>query len=465
MTTNKGLGIHEFLSHSSRGGGGKILDWKQEGRVKVFLHPRAPIHPVWRHNWYKVVEVEDKDTKEKVKKVFQFRFGCHETEAICRKSRFRDRETSVREYPPAICPLDMMVEAVVHLVVTGKIAWTDPVFEFRGDDPEYDVTLTAAGLYGGYNRKSFSKEQIAQMRKAGVRRDEAWKEDARVKLAYVFQVVDADDPSDGIVTAIEPALLGDKVKAEIGKVMKRKGRESGDPTLHPYPLEWTIDEDQEDFGKKYDATALEEPPSAGVLDLFKQEPESIDKYIEPGDCLALLESMRAHCVLDEGLLDFERIFKPARDAGLMKPRPKPEDEHSDSDDDDAEEDDEATTTSKEELYDCDVCGAATMRDTDLACPACGAEYDEAGLAKRKCAACGTLCTIARDEDRTICPACATIHSSREWEVIKKGGQAPAEKPAPRKRSAAATTTTTTEMQPEGKPAAKKKSGDTVPFSR
>jgi hypothetical protein len=488
---SKGLGIAEFLNHSSRGGGGKILSWREDGRVTAFLHPLSPIYPVWRHNWFEVAEVEDKETGDKTRKVFARRFVCHERELINKKSRFRDKKTGEREYPPEVCPMDMMLDQVVQLVRKGKLKWTDPVFRFEGDDPdsEYNVTLTAAGLYGGY-RGELTKEQVAELRRAHIDRREAWREDVRSKLSYIFQVISVASPGDGIVTMIEPAMLADRMKSEIGKVMKRKGREGGDPTLHPYPLEIVWNKDEEDISKTYDVTALEDPPSAEVLEHFKQKPESIDQYTAPGDCVWLLASMREACQLAEGLLDFDAIFAAAEKAGLMVEKEfneglKPDDETPDGDDAPVGD---VKGAAGSQLYECDHCGAETMGETELKCSACGAEYDETGLTARPCNECKAIIQLPEKKgDAAICPKCASIHAEKDgaWMTTKKGGaakekEAPVEEKKPaRKRfevqaeKAEKKQEKATSPKPEGKPASegkptaaasKKASGDKVPFS-
>lgn len=450
-----GLGIDEFLNHSGKSGGGSVLSWREDGQVVIWLHPKSPIHALWRHNWFDVVEVEDKDTKEKERKVFSRRFVCHERELINKKQNFRDKVTKEREYPPEVCPMDFMVDCVVDLVVKGELNWTDPVFEFIGDDPtsEYNVTLTAGGIYNAFKQaeKGMTKEQRAELRKAGIRMDEAWKQDTRVKLNYLFTGV--ADPTEGIVQMIEPKGLGDKMKGAIRDRVRVKGRDAGDPTKNPYPFEWTYDEEK-DFDDKYHVVALEDKPSAEVLALLREAPPSTTQFTDPGDCFWLFESMQEHCVSDVLRPHIGEWFVEAKKRGLMQPKPKKEAAHDDSDDEDEapasepapkkgtaktkEPEPEPDQSDDQELYECDHCGTATLGETDTKCSACGAEYDGKTnrLIARPCNECKTLVKLDGDGP-FICPKCATIHELVEqgegdnvetvWMTRKKGG-APKEEP-------------------------------------
>lgn len=438
------LGVEGFLKHSSRGGGGSVLQWRSKtggtAEVDVWLHRKASLaHSVWRHSWFDVVEVEDSETKEKVKKVFRRPFVCHERELICKKRNFRDKKTGEREYPPDVCPIDFMIEDVLKLVRTGKIAWTDTVFRFEGSDPdsEWNVELTAAGIYGGY-RGELTKEQIKELRKAGIRRDEVWSQDLRAKLSYLFSVV--ADPTDGMQVAIETELLGNKFKTELGKRLKVKGRDLGDPQQHPYPFNWKHDPDAQ-INDAYEVTALEKQPTEEILKLIDGPAPKLDVHLEPGNCLWLYHSMIEACVLEEGLLNFDSIFQAAKEAGLMKEKPKVEEVTDAADDADPPE----VEDGKPELYDCDHCGAATMTDTGTECSNCGAGYGENGdLNARPCNECRAVIKLEGEGPRFICPKCASIHeqgpkkkgTTASWTTFKKGAAPATEAKPSRKRSEA-----------------------------
>ena len=457
-----GMSIDDFLGHKTGGGGSSVFlknDWKDDGQIVIWLHTQSLIYPLWAHNWPKVVEREDRKTKEKKTEVWSDRFVCHEREAILRKMRFRDRDTGEREYPPEVCPCCILPEVVRRLVNEGAISWVDPIFRFEADDEDRSITITAGGCYNGFNRKDLSKSEIAELRRAGIRRDEAWRENLLVRCSYLFQVVQASEPGEGLKLALTPSALGDKMKGAIRDEIRRRGKEKGNPMLTPYPFEWQFDEKAQ-FDDKYHVVALDEEPSDEVRDLIEGEPLETDEIIEKGNCAALRASMEAHALVE---LPWDEIFGPAEKAGLMKAQasePKkartPEvrsakagaatsaDEAEDETEEDETEEDETEEdetrapgkgdAAEPELYECDHCGKETLSETDFVCSECGAEYVEEGkqvvLAKRPCAlpGCATKVDVTGEGPNYICESCSTIHKVvpnnlgdiDSWEVVKAG---------------------------------------------
>ncbi|NJL44348.1 MAG: hypothetical protein HC945_03480, partial [Nitrosarchaeum sp.] len=129
---------------------------------------------------------------------------------------------------------------VEKLVDEGKLSWTDVVFKFEGD--EEDLELLAGGMCGMFQKDTLSKAQKKELREAGVRQDEAFRQNIQARAGFMFCVVDDANPGAGPVVATESKSLGQKMQLEIKKQMKRDPQR-GDPTLHPYPFEWKYDKD------------------------------------------------------------------------------------------------------------------------------------------------------------------------------------------------------------------------------
>lgn len=333
-------GLDEFLHHSTRSGGGAYLSgWKEEGRIKVYLHTEIWSAPCWNHGVPHVIEYEDRETKDKVLALRTQRWVCHETEEILKRQYFRDRKVGMlgeREAPPVLCPCCFLGEAVIAGIRSGSIVWTEPLFKWEADGEE--MVLTAGGLAGLYGKKDLSREQLRELRVAGIRRDEAWKENVSPRLQYLFCVVDAANPADGVQKAFESKGLGDKLKKAVRDEIRRKGGgEKGNPVINPFPFEWTYD-DAGQFDDKYAVLAMtEEVPTAEILGLIRGPAPDVDRDLEPGNCYWLRNELEAHYIGPADALDFEGIFAGATKAGLMTPPPESKADADAESDEDVEE--------------------------------------------------------------------------------------------------------------------------------
>lgn len=448
-----GMSLTAFLGHRTSGGSGEYLEpWRDKGHVRIWLHTTAAFHALWNHNWPIVKTVKDKTTKEDRLMVFSTRFVCHDPETVTRKARFKD-DDGRREHAPIRCPICLMLDWISARIAAGKLDWCEPIFRFEGDDPEKSVTLFAGGMVGLFGKKDLTKDEKQEMRKAGVVVKDAWRQKAEVRCQYLFQVVDDADPSAGVVKALEAGDLGDKLKTELQKEIKKRG-EKGNPGINPYPLLWEYDENEQQFGKKYSVTALsDDRPSKTILNLIRGPKLDLSKDIAPGNCLELRAAMEAHLV--EGVdLPLDEFFAEAEKLGLMdesrqkkaasKPAQKPAQRTAARDDDDEDEDDDdepesvppkkqtsATSTKAsakpaqkkqneppiENGAACDFCGKG-IGDDDLTCPHCGATYDDDGeditLDGIPCLDCKTVVPLKGGEGdelamRFICPNDAVIH--------------------------------------------------------
>ncbi len=322
----KRRGVDEFLNYSTRAGGGAYLaGWKEDGKITVWLHTVLFAAPAYLHNVPHVVERKSEEKGEdKELAVMGQRWICHESDEVLKRQYFYDKETGEREYPPQVCPMCMVTEEVRRLYRAGKIGWCDPVFEWKGDGKE-DLVILAGGLDGSFNMKDPPREKVREMRLAGVRRDESFKQDLRPKLKFLFCVVDDADLEAGVQKAWEGKALGEKLKKAVRDEIKRAKCKAdpegtaGNPTVNPYPFQWEYD-DSKDFSDKFDILALtKEQPTEEVLRLIRGPAPDVDRDLQPGNCFSLRVELEEHCVLKKGLLDFDRCFAPAAKAGLMAP--------------------------------------------------------------------------------------------------------------------------------------------------
>lgn len=332
-TRRHGMGLDSFLNHSNRGGGGAYLSsWKKDGRILVWLHSKEWSAPCWNHPLPRLVEPsKDKDADAADLRVSTSRWVCHESEATLKRQYFREK-SGAREFPPELCPFCLVIECVHSLVKRGKLGWLDPVFEWLGDGPDDSLVITAGGMYNAFRAKDIGKEQLREMKRAGIRMDEAWKQDLRARLQYLFLVVDDADVEAGVQKTFETVGLANHLKKAIRDEMRRN-ETRGNPSLRPYPFEWTYDE-AEQFDKRYDVLAMTDREMTDAIRrlIVDEEAPDVSRDLEPGNCYQLRVELETH--LAKGVsLPFDEIFEAARKAGLMEP-PKETKEAEDLDDED-----------------------------------------------------------------------------------------------------------------------------------
>ena len=411
------MGLDEFLGHSSterRGGGARVLNWKKRNpaQIETWLHAQASIVALWRHGWPRVVERERDG--EKVVEVWGGNFNCWESEEVLRKQHRRD-DSGARIAPPRVCPICLMVEHVRGLVSAGKMEWTQPLFAFKGDDSDKDTILTAAGLYNGFNG-DLSRQEIADLRKAGVRRDEAWKQNTMAKCSYLFAIVDNSEVEKGVQVCIETTALGDAVKRVIRDQIDSLGEREGHPLRNPYAIRWEYRPQEQEFSKKYRALAmprLELTPE--IRDLINGPLPDLGEHIGRGNVAALRASMESHALVQ---LPWDRFFAAAEaEEGVSTPKatsPAPKAESAPEGPSSASN--EASPVRRRgaaaktgpvepswpegtKLLPCDACGA-NMAETDSTCWKCSAKYevDEPAPAKAAPAKSGKAAGWVEEDD-------------------------------------------------------------------
>lgn len=420
------LGLDEFLNYGqgeNDSGDNVVLNWKKNiddnrGSVLGWLHTKAAIQLVNRHQWHKVVELKD-DNGNKRSEVFGDRFVCHENPELIKLRKYRFSSRQDRNYPvPQICPFDKMLDMVFELVRSGRLPWTEPLFAFQGSGSgrkTEDVILHAAGIYGGFGEKNMARERVQALKRARINAGEAWRQDARPKANYLLQIVEHDHPEKGTRLVIEGDGFKNAMSEAINKERTRRRNKELmpiGPAATPFPFMFEYDKTQK-FDSRYSAAAMGDELSPAVRALIFDETKIIDtrEYRQKSDPEAFYASLQEHCLirgLDWGSCFADGIARVAVPAGA--PVGEGEAPH---------------------LFSCEHCGKATMQAADYTCDpdagGCGSTYVDVidpeknepvgvRIAKRPCTKCRTLIDLPEapanvgDVGATVaCPNCGTKH--------------------------------------------------------
>lgn len=279
--------------------------------------------------------------------------------------------------------------------------------------------------------------------------------------------------SEGLSNKVRAAFFaeGEIVQAKT-KIDMRDERVRGqwDPSITPYSLIWKYD-GTKDFDDKFTVVPIrggEMPDAVKAIIVDGELPDTSD--LEPGNCHVLRAELEAHCKVD---LPWDEIFGPAAEAGLMKPLGESkeeveEDAHERTPEVRTKEtkdgpvlkgevvplrvgpdhaawknkgykpsadfkgtevhllppgeatDADVTRVTKlfatvakvvAEVVSCEHC-SEEMTTVDVACPTCGAEYDEDGnLKTRPCLSegCGKQVDLDGEGPKYMCGSCSSIH--------------------------------------------------------
>jgi hypothetical protein len=456
---NAGLGLDEYLSHSTSGGGDSVYkrilkkEWKKEGEIEVWLHTRGGIAtPVVGHGWYAKRSWEDRQTGETVVAVWSEKWNCWEDEEIVRRQYKIDADDN-RLYPPVLCPMCMLIDFVGRNVRNGKIGWCEPLFEWQAGRDH--IVLHAGGITNMFGSKDLSAQQLAEMKRAGIYQTEAWKENAQAKFAYIFRVIVGGNP-DECKVAIEPAILGDAMRVvirdEVRKARRRAASDSsvslncGNPLLEPYPFSWRYTEKEKNFAKRYSVLAINGvKPSPRILEAITVgELPDISALTAKGNCAVLRAQMEHAAVGKAKSFPWGKFFEAAEKAGIMHGDPEDpairfEPEKLDSPKPPVIGEDRANPIA---FVPCEHCGA-DMGERDVKCAKCGTEYetgkDEQGdfvcMAHRPCGNCGELVVTTEKAGKAevTCIACLAVHDAAwRWTMPAPAPQEPAKAPARRR---------------------------------
>jgi hypothetical protein len=379
------LDLDGFLGHKgSMGGGGAFLkNWKEDGDIVIWLHPKAGIVPLWHHTWYTVGR--DKDNKTVMRSI---RFNSLEKESILKRRNRRDDDGN-REFPPEICPFSKFTEWLYQQVRHGHINWVDEVFLF--DEPKDPLVLHAGGILGMFKKgdDELTKEEIRELRQAHIQRTDAWKESCEPRLQYVFRIVRNDDPDAGCLIALEAQALGDSIKTVISdriddfthKHGEVEGKRLGNPFVTPYAIKWAYDEKQS-FSKRYAARAMTQCElTPEIQAVFDRDPADIKELTRPSNILQLRQSMEAHWALKDVVPPWDEIFGEAEEE-LAGTAAVDDDETAfpfGANETQAKGGQPGKVAAAQEpeddgMVECNVCDGL-MPDTVFECPQCGTVYD------------------------------------------------------------------------------------------
>lgn len=398
--------MEEFARHEgSSSGSSSILKWKENGQVDLLLHTEAPIYSLWSHSWYALGK--DKETDEE--RLFFVRFNSYEDERrSLRNMRYRldgkkpehahqypwhtepVRYHGVREFPPEVCPFAFLLEWVREQIETGKIGWTDKIFDIDVEGGDENATVIHAGGFCNLFRGDMTKEEKVQLKKAGVRLDEAYQESGFPRLQYVFVVVPYDKPEGGPVIAIESETIGKKMQKHINDRRDDLGADEGDPRKNPVVFRWEYDESKS-FSAKYDVkvrtkTELTDEHRAAIQGEYPRD--RLDRLTEDSNLVQLRQGFErwwCHKVVPP----WDAIFSVAMERYKGQPVTQdPADFDPDQLEGDDEGDEEADTgglpsqadapdAEDDDEVECDHCHQAMPGDATT-CPHCGATYDAAG---------------------------------------------------------------------------------------
>lgn len=466
--------LEGWLGHKARGGsGGKFLSkWKTAGGVPdvplstghcdTWMHTARLPMAIWRHGFPMFVVVEDKDTKDKVKHVYSKKFVCHEDESVL-EHPWRDKETGEREKPPKRCGLckfdEWCWQECQAWVDThewdettkawkekkkGKSRGMDPCtllfdFESEADDDE-NTKLYIGGICNFFGQKDLDDDIVMAMKKAKIRGDLSWQQNAKVRCEYVLCVVDNDNINAGVQIAVEAQALGEKIKEVIQKVFK-----SDDINIQktPYCIQW-IYKKAEQFSKKYDATQIMKiKPSERVLKLVRGEAPNLDQLKEPFNQTSMRATLEKHCL--EKSIPWDEFFptkeqeskwkkedaaddaadeKDEEDEKPKKGKKAPPPEESDTEVEDSDDDDDDEDEDEGGKSDADETAADDEDDEMVACdnPKCKKPHP---LSAAKCPHCGHAYEVEEEPKTEPEPEAPKVRSRSE--VAKAKAEASAKK--------------------------------------
>lgn len=394
----RGMDLETFLGHKSQaaGGGQFLRGWKKRTppAINTFLHMKAPIIALWQHNIPKLQEVTDKEGTKRIE-VWGGNWNCIEDEDILSTQYHRDRDTGDREHPPEVCPTCRLTEVVRLFIESGELPFAQPIFKWVGDDPQKSKVIHAAGIFNGFKKddSDLTRKQKMSMKKNSISRKEAWKENFMAKCNYLFVLVDADQPGEGVQIAIETTLVGDKVKEVIRDQMTALGEDDGNPLTNPYCIRWEHRPAEKEFQKKYHCLPMPRVTlSKAVQKLISGAPPNIEGIIAPGNITKLRADFEQHALPAlADLIDWDDVFGPAEEwladqadestkdlepeSGPVSVKGTPAAKDSDEGDDETEDDEtEVAGDDDAETVACDAC-KGEMLETDDTCPHCSAKYD------------------------------------------------------------------------------------------
>lgn len=405
------------------GGAGQFLKgWKKKpGYIDAWIHAKTLPMTVWQHPVPTLTVIDDKDTKEKITRVFPKRYTCHETEEVLDALYWRETKgdpTSARKHPPKRCGQCKFVEWVwqqcwlfldTHDWSEDDKAWKekkkgkgkgiDPcslMFKFVGEGEKDNYVIHAGGLCGLFGSKKLPEDLIKRdpktdkpiggaMVHAKISPRDAWSENWTVKAQSVMCVVDNDNPAAGVQISTETKELGEKVKDEIVRVIKSQDI---DIQKTPYCIRWEYDEKAQ-MGKMYTATAMMKiKPTERILKMIRGQAPDLSSLETPFNQDTMRTYLERHCKIKD--VPWDEFFPTKEqqkewaeedeasagedDEVDVDDENEDTEDGDDADDDDSDDGDDDEDEDDDDLVACDDCEKPMKADASE-CPHCGKKYE------------------------------------------------------------------------------------------
>lgn len=360
------------------------------------MHTKSLPMEVFRHGLPMVTVKVDKDTREKVTRVFGKKFVCHETTQTLEGQHFRDRETGDRKHPIERCGLCKLVEWCYQQAIlfeetrdTKKpkgLSFVTPIFKFEGDDPKETQVLHVGGIAGLFN-KELTDAQKEELKASKISAQKYWqfKENMWAKSEYAMIVVDNAHIESGLQIAVEGAGLGSKVK----KAIEDEFENGVDIQKTPYLIKWKYFEKESNPNDKYQALVLrKEKPSGRVLALIRGDvPDLPEDLTTPFNQQSIRATLERHCLLPKGVVPWDEFFptkeqsaewakQDAAAAAKAAQMEAEEQEHDREEEGEPSDDEGEFDEDGEELFECSNAACKKpVKLTDKSCPHCGEVFE------------------------------------------------------------------------------------------
>lgn len=299
----KPMNYREFRDHSTGSEYGTMLKGWKDRKPPIFnsvLHRTAGIYCLYIHKIPRLVTTE---TDKKVH-AWSGNYNCWEDEKNIKRQYMR-HEDDTRKFPPEKCGVCKLNEWFVQQIWDQKISWLEEVFKWEADDSDETRIVHPGGLTGLFGKKDLDDDEIEEMNKHGVYQKDAWMQSFMAKANYLLTVVDFDSPKDGVQTALETSLLGDKVQTVIDDQMSADEDNDGalgDPSQTPYVIQWEYDNGKNTpFNKRYHArpmrTGKKWEISEEINEMISADPPDLGNLIRPFNAQELRENLEKACLI------------------------------------------------------------------------------------------------------------------------------------------------------------------------
>lgn len=306
QSARKGSSMEDFLNRKddSEGGGGKFfsLNFKEKSEYRIWIHPKTGWDTIWRS----VLHTTD-GKKNKI-----FRWNIMETHKICNKIRFKEEDGSF-QHSPKQDPVLLLMQWVNMKIVAGTIDFTDEIMKFEPEEGDEKI-IHAGGFTGMFQSQKLEKEQRAEMRKIGVRQDNAYQEDARPSEELVLIIVDNENPAEGPQICTLKRGPAKALVAAIEALKKKYSKNPSKANILENPVCFSIEKDDSNDGPpKYTVAETDDELTDVIQEAFDTDPPSTDRIFEDSNVVALRRVFETYWVHEE-TPDWDDIFAAAEKA-------------------------------------------------------------------------------------------------------------------------------------------------------